>query len=139
MPAVHALGYSCPAFLMITRLLLSAHASGYQVCCMGAAGQRCPKQARTSGGLWGYRTGKYPRDHADRQVHARGGHCWDDPSNHVKRMVQAGSGTRKRLPVGAIVGIAVGLVGGALVSAACVAGGFLFLRWVSSQVLKFIL
>ena len=102
---------------------------------MSAAGLRCPKQARTSGGHWGKRTDEYPRDHADRQVHASGVNDWDDPFNHVKQMVQAGSGTRRRLPVGAIVGIAVGLVGGALVSAACVAGGFLFLRWVSSQVI----
>ena len=35
--------------------------------------------------------------------------------------------------MGAIVGIVVGILGGALVSGVCVAAGHFFLRWVSSR------
>lgn len=46
---------------------------------------------------------------------------------------QAPAGSRRSLPVGAIVGIVVGILGGALVSGACVAAGHFFLRWVRSR------
>jgi len=43
---------------------------------------------------------------------------------------QAASSGARHTAAGAIVGIAVGIMGGALVSSICVAGGYLFLRWV---------
>ncbi len=43
---------------------------------------------------------------------------------------QAASSRGRHTASGAIVGIAVGVVGGALVSSVCVAAGYLFLRWV---------